>query len=637
MSKIVQLHWLSNKHFAFAAFTSTFAIALVSSSVCLAVEPDRTVLDVLRKEAAGAEVDRAAELQSIASSQGDELAHWLSGDVFMAGKWVPVAELSDDALTPLMKNYLQQRGNEELTMVAHRKLAKWCESKGLTEQSRAHWNGVLHFDEQDIEARTRLGFQRFGNHWLSKKEIEFATNTNSKRLNDLKVWMPKMQQFAIAISGDDSKKKSKALAELRNLNEPGAVQAMFVAAMQLSGDYARPFVAAIRKFKTKEACLALAKLAIASPTSVAGTEAISGLMEYRQEFFVPDVLALIEDDAELQQTVVTRPNGDLVLEQALFHETMNEKSVQVLNKVIVFDQTKFARGSIRPQTSVRNIGNLILTSSTTFVLPEENQVARDIAVRNVELQKEKNKDSLASLNDSKKEFRERVIYVLKQTTGADPGSTSNAWWLWWDKENDTNRSSTKKYSTDFRESYEEVAYDRRTVPVQRSFVDSRRHECLVSGTQIQTSLGLRAIDSIRIGDLVLSSDVDSGALALRPVIKTTTRPPTDTMKIITENETIQATLGHYWWVAGHGWLRTRELAAGMQLHTATGTTRIDDIQSVEEPAPTYNLIVEGHHTYFVGSNRILSNDATDIRATFMKVPGLSTDSTSEKSVASVGK
>jgi hypothetical protein len=109
------------------------------------------------------------------------------------------------------------------------------------------------------------------------------------------------------------------------------------------------------------------------------------------------------------------------------------------------------------------------------------------------------------------------------------------------------------------------------------------------------------------------------------------------MKIITQNETIQATLGHYWWVAGHGWLRTRELAAGMQLHTATGTTRIDDIQPVEELAPTYNLIVEGHHTYFVGSNRILSNDATDIRATLMKVPGLSMDPTSEKSIASVGK
>ncbi len=37
------------------------------------------------------------------------------------------------------------------------------------------------------------------------------------------------------------------------------------------------------------------------------------------------------------------------------------------------------------------------------------------------------------------------------------------------------------------------------------------------------------------------------------------------------------------------------------------------------------------------SYRILGNDATDIRATLMKVPGLSTDPTAEKSIASVGK
>ncbi|MCY2984761.1 MAG: hypothetical protein NTY15_14150 [Planctomycetota bacterium] len=39
-------------------------------------------------------------------------------------------------------------------------------------------------------------------------------------------------------------------------------------AMQLEDDYARPFVAAIRNFKSKEACMALLKIAISNPTSL---------------------------------------------------------------------------------------------------------------------------------------------------------------------------------------------------------------------------------------------------------------------------------------------------------------------------------------------------------------------------------
>jgi hypothetical protein len=138
---------------------------------------------------------------------------------------------------------------------------------------------------------------------------------------------------------------------------------------------------------------------------------------------------------------------------------------------------------------------------------------------------------------------------------------------------------------------------------------------------IQTETGLRAIETIRAGDLVLAQDVESGALALKPVLNTTLRPPAKTLRFTTKAGTIQATLGHYWWVDGSGWLRSKELAVGMPLHLAKGTAEIEAIEEATEEVETFNLVVADYHTYFVGPERVLSNDATELRPTMKAIPG----------------
>ena len=45
---------------------------------------------------------------------------------------------------------------------------------------------------------------------------------------------------------------------------------------------------------------------------------------------------------------------------------------------------------------------------------------------------------------------------------------------------------------------------------------------------------------------------------------------------------------------------------------------------------TYNLVVPDSHTYFVGSERLLSWDATDLQPTFQLVPGLPADILAKK-------
>ncbi len=602
---------LFNKQFVSVGMVSILMLGL---GTCIAEDAKTSVLEVLRKEALGENVDRAIELKAFSEADRSEDVRWQSGEVLIADDWTPIGEITDVKLTPSMREYIKLRGNEKLAADSHRKLAKWCQNSGLSEQSNSHWHGVIDSNPEDVEARKALGFERVGSKWFSKEDLTKAAKISSQRLQDFKVWMPKMQSLSMAIAGGDTRKKSKALTELKNIEDPSSLQALYVAAIQLQGDYARPFVQAIKKQKSAEACLALAKIAITNPESVAATEAISGMKEYRHEFYIPELLALIEDDIELRQDVVGRPNGDLVLEQVLFRERSDEKSMKMIEQVMTL-KTERSPIVLRPRRSEAMAWATIIASMPSI----DSESARAVSSRDVLRQAEKSSESVRKQNEMHKEQRDAVIHVLRATTGADAGQTAQSWWNWWDKESEDNRISSKPYVQSYEKNFESLVYTRensgyRIVP---------RCECLVAGTSVQTLVGLRAVESIKTGDMVLSSDVDSGKIEFKPVLRTTVRPPAETMRIVTDAEPIQATLGHYWWVAGHGWLRTKEIVAGMRLHTATGTSLVESVELVPEKAVTYNLIVADNHSYFVGSQRVLSNDASELKPTLLKVPGFS--------------
>jgi hypothetical protein len=133
------------------------------------------------------------------------------------------------------------------------------------------------------------------------------------------------------------------------------------------------------------------------------------------------------------------------------------------------------------------------------------------------------------------------------------------------------------------------------------------------------------VESIRIGDQVVSQDITSGEIALRPVLRTTIRPAAVTREIVLANgESIRCTLGHPWWVVGRGWVMAKNLEAAMAIRTATGFATIESLKDAQA-METYNLVVDEDHTYFVGQSRLLSFDASELIPTFQKVPGVPAD------------
>jgi hypothetical protein len=257
----------------------------------------------------------------------------------------------------------------------------------------------------------------------------------------------------------------------------------------------------------------------------------------------------------------------------------------------------------------------------------KNQVAKSIA-DNETLRVAKESQALVDrTNREIRELQSRLATVLRAVTKQQFGDEPKPWWEWWDQYEELYVSGEKYMDYSYYEDTSVTYVEARTTfvladPVEKYPALRTVASCLVAGTPIQTQSGLRPIETIRVGDLVVAQNIESGEIQMRPVLRTTVRPPARTYDIVFENnETIRATLGHRWWIIGKGWIKTKDLQEGMSMRTASGFSTIKSLKQADA-AVTYNLLVDQDHTYFVGQSRVLSFDASEAIPTFFKTPGL---------------
>jgi hypothetical protein len=574
---------------------------------------DRVELrSLLAKQANGEEVDRSVILNSRDDLKNEE--RWHAGQVFVKGKWIDSSQLNEDQVTPKLQEYLVRRDVAELDLDAHRRLARWCDLNNLSQQGKAHWLAITESSSDDVEARTALGHRKIGDTWYTTEQFQEVDSNMTKRLKGIENWYPKLAKLANELSSNDTKIKAKAIQQLKKIESDDSASAIGLLITQLSPEDAMPFITALRRLDSREACLALSRVALLAQSGPAFDSAIEGLKEYRMEFYVPELLSLLHDETQLQQRVSMRDNGQLVVEQLWIANSTNEKKVEKVMKTVETSLTVVARLRLRNESPR---GREIFSSTTlrTFLLQDPRLVEakkQEVAIQNV-LAKEQND----ALNRKYKSQFDSVVHVLRSATGHDAGGRVSQWWDWWDKENEDRALASKRSSYNYRQLREETPIVYR--PIEIRIV--QQCECLVAGTLIQTAIGLKAVETLRTGDLVLSSNVTTGELSLKPVTTTTNRPPEPIIKVVSDGDVVECTAGHRWWVSGIGWVRTKDLMEGMILHTAKGTSMLKGIDITDRKEPTYNLVVADNHTYFVGKESWLSSDVTPFRPVPMKVPG----------------
>ncbi|MGO9915220.1 MAG: polymorphic toxin-type HINT domain-containing protein [Isosphaeraceae bacterium] len=212
----------------------------------------------------------------------------------------------------------------------------------------------------------------------------------------------------------------------------------------------------------------------------------------------------------------------------------------------------------------------------------------------------------------------QIRQVLTDSTGVDAGQDRTAWQKWLiDLFGYAAAPSGSSSETPTIVEQVPLAYQPQAAP---SVVDQPvqtllwRHSCFGAGTPVRTIDGLRRIESLRIGDQVLTQNPKTGALKYRAVVTVFHNPPNATLRIELDNDSIVLTGIHRLWKAGQGWVMARELKAGDTLRTLGGTVEIKSIGE-DRKQRVYNLQVADSESFFVGPSGVLAHDNSLINPT----------------------
>ncbi len=137
--------------------------------------------------------------------------------------------------------------------------------------------------------------------------------------------------------------------------------------------------------------------------------------------------------------------------------------------------------------------------------------------------------------------------------------------------------------------------------------------CFVAGTLILTADGTCAIEDVKIGDKVLSTDPETGDTTEKTVLQTFERQTTEFVDVTIGGETYTTTPEHPFYVEGKDFVNASELEVGDKVvcyDTETDTTETKEVEEVhnyetDEPVTVYNFEVHEYHTYHVGEDGVL--------------------------------
>lgn len=573
-----------------------------AAAAAAAKQADEAVREALQREVYGLDTDREELLSSaLKSSPENAAARWHQGYVRSStGEWIKADDRSNKKRQALLDYYEKLRTEHADTAPQQMALADWCAKQGLKEQERVHLLRVCELVPDHQFARQRLKFARVGNEWVSREELLRNQARQAAAQKAFVEWTPVMAKIADLLTAKDLKKRELGKQQLQQVHDSAALPAMQSVLGNRGEDLELLVVETTAQMTDPTAAVALARHAVFSPSLKVRTTAVTKLQNCQQDNFVPVLVSSMFTPVISQIAEVALPRGRIGYRHAFLREGAERQELLILD-------TQYRRVAAPGGNPLES-----LITATEDARRTTETMDRAVAAQN---------QATAALND-------RIGWVLSQATGTQLPAVPEDWWRWWNDQNEVFVQGSKPIST--------IQQSRTVSIVERSSGigtgpssggsslssgGGTRSDCLAAGTPVWTERGEVDIEKVRIGDLVLSRDVESGELAFKPVLRTTIRPESPLVKIQAGSEVFETSGGHLFWVSGQGWVKSRKLETGMVLHTASGPARVTQVS--ESPAQqTYNLVVADFNTYFVGKQKVLSHDNTVRRITNVVVPGL---------------
>jgi tetratricopeptide (TPR) repeat protein len=607
-------------------------------------------------EAHGFSAERVRHLAlAVLYDPSNALARGLIGLVAHKGKWGPPEIVGKEIQTDpeyqaLIRDYLDRRSKTPSKPEPQLKLAGWCEQKGLKEQALAHYNEVLRLDPSCESAWRHLGYKKYGSRWMKAEDLAFEKQEAERQKRADKQWKSKLEKIRDGLESKDIARRTRSEVALTNVSDPRAVPMIWghfvsggerlqLAAVQMLGQIDSPGASA-----------SLAALAVFNPSGQVRGRAIATLSRRDPRDVVGQLVELVRKPFKYQVRAVNGPGSpsELFVEGEKFNVRRlyamtpvdpNQIPARIFSPAVPFNPFSLpnlltASGAVfgstpaqtataeqfaqafaqNPQNAAAMMNQVVGTQgvpggnptnnliASTFAIAAQRDLQIAVALENIRQSNQALQQKLAmdvqAVEETNAEIcklNDRVMPVLLATTGQNLGSEPDKWKGWWTDQLGYAYQSSQAES---KPTFTDMVIMPSTPPSSA---------CFAAGTLVHALDGTRPIESIQVGDRVLSQNTSTGLLAFQPVLALHRSKPTPTLRVALDGDAIVATGIHRFWKAGKGWTMARELKAGDRLRMLGGTSTVQAVET-GPTQPVFNLDVAESRDFLVGNTGLLVHD-----------------------------
>lgn len=618
--------WIATVVAGFLLGLGTFVAARADSHRRSSANAEQLIDQAGKAKADGQSALAYALLHHVVQIEPDNaLAHWQLGQVRIDGAWVSAEEAQRRAeADPRQEKYRDRKEAAGDSPQGQLSLARWCRGNKLDDEALVHWTSVLSVDPKNREALHATGLRWRDGELKSVSQVREARQDAVETKQANRRWATKVGGWMRAFADRNDKAPIAVIEEIRAVDDIGAIPAFEDATLRSPQSaneknvavkrLSLAFVKALNQMHAEEATNSLLRHAVMSSFVEVRVEAISELRYRPLVDYVPTLLDNFQAPMQTSYRVQNDLDGSVRYVHSVYREGpfedwayRTERTIYQPGSTAGF-ATMLTASVVNREAALPGLSGVGKTPARAVSRAGAARSARDYEKEIVDGERK-----VAEANEKTAALNERIVSVLTGTTEQSLGSEPRPWWDWWADYTDYQHGGSRPVNTTVDSTYDYI------IPPMQAGPSSV--ECFVRGTPVWTKTGLRAIESLAAGDLVLSQDVNTGEIRYKPVLTRTLRRAGPTVQVTTEDEKFLSTRGHPLWVAGAGWKMSKELAGGMVLQTLAGAGQVRRVQSATD-AETYNLVVADFNTYFIGTSGILAHDNTPRRPTQAVLPGI---------------
>jgi hypothetical protein len=498
----------------------------------------------------------------------------------------------------------------DLSAADHLRLAERAKGLKLEEVRYGHLRAAETLDPTDVSIQRGLGRKWIDGLWLDPSEAAQLSRQRKSAAASIRHWT----QVASRLRGQLEKRSAGAVdaaeAELNLIRDPLAVEPIESALSPLSEGIAGRVVGWLDGLPHHAATRSLIRHAVFHDEEAIRERAAIALRKRPATHTLPTLIGMLEGP---KQTVRWNRTLSRMIDPISVRGAVQQLD---LNRVVVSswhlqDQDFLVCDVpvISPVLAQRNFADAATNPDfSNGDLPIVSRVERESRQRRI----------VGEVEEAAARRRSRAHATLVRLTDQKIEPNPGLWLTFLEQAIDPLAGATSTTSSEITRVamlHSPVAFQ--AAPPRGGGTGS----CFSAGTPVWTMSGPKAIDKVDVAEPVLTLDVETNELVLKPVIRRTLLKHGAMVRISARGKDLLITPGHLLLEMSRGWIRADEVKPGMALRGMDGAS-----VAVTDAAPAgdhdcYNLEVADHHNFFAGERFVLAHDIRPLQYLDVNPPG----------------